>query len=118
MRSDADGRRIASSPAWYVISLSPLVVSEPLKVIAYNSGPEVWIGATQIAPGTVRHYNRNKLTMGPFNIASLGPKSPTSPRELERLDTFAKMLVDGGGDITVVRDHVLMQAERWVKLAW
>ena len=55
--------------------------------------------------------------MGPFNVASLGPKSPTSPYELERLDIFAKMLVDGGAEIIVLRDHVLIQTERWVKLA-
>jgi len=77
----------------------------------------VWIGATQIAPGRVRHHGSKKLAVGPFNIASIGPKSPTSPYELERLDTFAKMLVDGGAEVAVVRDHVLMQAKRWVKLA-
>ncbi|KAF9512531.1 hypothetical protein BS47DRAFT_1345303 [Hydnum rufescens UP504] len=78
----------------------------------------VWIAASQTALGTVRHYRATSTTIGPFNISSLGLKSPTSPHELERLDTFAKMLVHGGGEVSVVPDHILMQTERWVKVAW
>lgn len=100
------------------ISFSFKCVSVSQTVSREFSPTKVWIGASQIAPGRVRHHGSKRLAVGPFNISSIGPKSPTSPYELERLDAFAKMLVDGGAEVTVVPNHVLMQAKRWVKLAW
>lgn len=55
--------------------------------------------------------------MGPY-ITALGDKLNPTKRELERIETLAKMIKDGGGAVTVMPNHTAIQIERWKKVAW
>lgn len=76
------------------------------------------MGVTQTSLGTVSHYGAKGATIGPYFTPETTTGTLPTPEQKERVDKFATMLREGGGDITIKYDHVLMQAERWKKVAW
>ncbi|KAI7334748.1 2-dehydropantoate 2-reductase [Hortaea werneckii] len=69
-----------------------------------------WVGATQTAPGLIKHTKSEDMQMGLFANPQVDGKV-----EQARLDTFAGLLRQGG---TVFQVEGNIQVKRWEKVVW
>ncbi|KAI7481504.1 2-dehydropantoate 2-reductase [Hortaea werneckii] len=69
-----------------------------------------WVGATQTAPGLIKHTKSEDMQIGLF-------ANPSIDRAIEqaRLETFADLLRQGG---TVFQVEANIQVNRWEKVVW